>query len=249
MPKKKSLVAYKAPALEKGLDILEALSHRAAPANLTEIARLCKRSVSEIQRMVNCLQLRGYILRDEQGGYSLSSKMFVLSAEYPPLRLLAQRAMPHMHKFSHETFESVHISRLEGNNILVMNESTGYGLAVISIRPGVGHAAVDTVSGRIILAHIKPEDVAATPALANLNAPRLAELQPVFETIRRDGFHQVENYMNPEGTDLGVPIRAGENGPVFASLTTTFFTRRAQEIGPKLRRSLEEAALAISRDI
>lgn len=249
MPKKKPTISYKAPALEKGLDILEMLAQRTSATNLTEIARACKRSVSEVQRMVNCLHNRGYILRNEQGGYALSCKMFVISAEHPPLRNLAQRALPHMQRFSSETFESVHISRLEGSNLLVVAESKGYGLAVVTVRPGLGHSAVETVSGRIILAYVEPASVAATPALANLSASRLAELQPTFEAIRRDGFHQVNNALCPEVADFGVPLRAGENGPVFGALTTTFFARRAQEIGPKLRRALEEAALAISRDL
>ncbi|MDR2982888.1 MAG: helix-turn-helix domain-containing protein [Puniceicoccales bacterium] len=249
MPKKKSIVTYKAPALEKGLDILEMLAQRTSSANLTEIARSCKRSVSEVQRMVNCLFSRGYIIRNEQGGYALSCKMFVLSAEHPPLRNLAQRALPYMQQFSSETFESVHIARLEGSNVLVVTESKGYGLAVVSVRPGLGHAAIESVSGRIILAYVEPHAVASTPALAGLSASRLSELQPVFEAIRRDGFHQVENQLCPEVSDLGVPIRAGENGPVFAALTTTFFSRRSAELGPRLRRSLEEAALAISKEL
>lgn len=249
MPKKKTLIAYKAPALEKGLDILETLAHRTFPANLTEVARACKRSVSEVQRMVNCLHVRGYIVRNEQGGYSLSAKMFILSAEHPPLRNLAQRALPHMHNFSSETMESVHIARLEGTNMLSIIESTGFGLAAISVRPGQGHPAVETVSGRLILAYVEPDAVAATPALAELSASRLAELRPIFETIRRDGFHQVNNPLCPEIVDIGVPLRAGENGPVFAALTTTCFARRAATLGPKLRRALEETGLAISKEL
>ena len=51
---------YTAPALEKGLDILELLSSTDAGLSLSEIARDLGRSVSEIFRMLVVLQQRGY---------------------------------------------------------------------------------------------------------------------------------------------------------------------------------------------
>lgn len=50
---------YTAPALEKGLDILERLSLSEAGLSLSEIARDLGRSVSEIFRMLVVLQQRG----------------------------------------------------------------------------------------------------------------------------------------------------------------------------------------------
>ena len=52
---------YTAPALEKGLDILEHLSRSDAGLTQAEIARVLGRSVSEIFRMLVVLQERGYI--------------------------------------------------------------------------------------------------------------------------------------------------------------------------------------------
>ncbi|MGH9454797.1 MAG: helix-turn-helix domain-containing protein, partial [Terriglobia bacterium] len=52
---------YRAPALEKGLDILEALAAARVPQSLSEMARLLKRSASELFRMLNLLERRGYI--------------------------------------------------------------------------------------------------------------------------------------------------------------------------------------------
>jgi DNA-binding Lrp family transcriptional regulator len=46
---------YAAPALEKGLDILEMLCRSDTPLSQKEIAKRLGRSVSEIYRMVSCL--------------------------------------------------------------------------------------------------------------------------------------------------------------------------------------------------
>src|SRR5438477_4756401 len=68
---------YRAPALDKGLDILELLS--GAPAGLTraEIVRELGRSQSEIYRMLERLVARHYVRRSLEGDrYSLSYKLF-----------------------------------------------------------------------------------------------------------------------------------------------------------------------------
>ena len=52
---------YRAPALEKGLDILELLSRQKRPLLISQMASLLERSVSEIFRMAMVLVERGYL--------------------------------------------------------------------------------------------------------------------------------------------------------------------------------------------
>ena len=56
--------SYAAPALEKGLDILELLAEVGEPLSTREIAERLARSKSEIFRMVFVLQQRGYLARE-----------------------------------------------------------------------------------------------------------------------------------------------------------------------------------------
>ena len=72
----KTLPAYSVPALEKGLDILEALSASSQPQSLSGLAHLLERNSNEIFRMLNLLERRNYVLRDESGGYRLSLRMY-----------------------------------------------------------------------------------------------------------------------------------------------------------------------------
>lgn len=79
---------YKAPALEKGLDILELLSAQAVGLNQKEIAQALGRSVNEIFRMLVCLKNRGYITQTEGSDrFELSLKMFELSHQHSPLNV------------------------------------------------------------------------------------------------------------------------------------------------------------------
>ena len=68
--------AYGAPALEKGLDILELLAGMTRGVTQSEIAQLLGRSLQEVYRVVMVLERRGYIQRrsgDE--GLFLSARM------------------------------------------------------------------------------------------------------------------------------------------------------------------------------
>ena len=54
---------YAAPALEKGLDILELISEAPAPMSLAQIGQRLGRTSGEIFRMLAALERRGYLAR------------------------------------------------------------------------------------------------------------------------------------------------------------------------------------------
>src|SRR5690606_35534132 len=85
---------YAAPALEKGLDILELLSAEGDGLTQHQIAQSLGRSASEIFRMLSVLERRGYLLRAADGVYRLSLRMFELAHRHPPIRRLLTVAMP-----------------------------------------------------------------------------------------------------------------------------------------------------------
>ena len=66
---------YSAPALDKGLDILEALSASADGYSLNQLSQVLQRNVNEIFRMVVTLERRGYIQADSSDRYTLTLKM------------------------------------------------------------------------------------------------------------------------------------------------------------------------------
>src|SRR4051794_20777828 len=88
---------YRAPALEKGLDILEALSSVSEPLNTPQLAERLGRSPSELFRMLYILERRGYIEESRFGqGYELTNKAFKLSMMRAQVRALLDAALPVM---------------------------------------------------------------------------------------------------------------------------------------------------------
>src|SRR5688572_13597466 len=80
--------AYTAPALEKGLDILELLAGEGDALSQAAIAQRLARSTAELFRMLSVLERRGYVTRHADGGYRLSLRLFELAHQHPPLKRL-----------------------------------------------------------------------------------------------------------------------------------------------------------------
>ena len=96
MPTKRAKIAprYPTPALEKGLDILELLANHPTGLTKSEVARSLDRTVSEIFRMLVCLEERGYISQSRDGErYCLTLRLFKLAHEYPPTKRMITEAL------------------------------------------------------------------------------------------------------------------------------------------------------------
>src|ERR1700735_1345861 len=109
--------SYATPALEKGLDVIELLAHQPGGLTKSEISRELKRTVSEIFRMLLCLERRGYISQVTEERYALTLKLFKLVRGHPPTERLIADALPVMNRLSHETLQSCHLGVLETDRI------------------------------------------------------------------------------------------------------------------------------------
>ncbi|MFP3616628.1 helix-turn-helix domain-containing protein, partial [Paraburkholderia sp. SIMBA_050] len=77
---------YRAPALDKGLDILELLAEQKSGLTRAEITKLLGRNASEMYRMLERLVARQYVVRSAGGDrYSLSLKLYALAHRHPPM--------------------------------------------------------------------------------------------------------------------------------------------------------------------
>ena len=91
MKQKKQSKSYSAPALEKGLDILELLSNFEDGLSQAEIASRLNKSVNEIYRMISTLRDREYVDFDEdEDRYNLSYKILNMTAKFEPVKNNAQ---------------------------------------------------------------------------------------------------------------------------------------------------------------
>jgi DNA-binding IclR family transcriptional regulator len=230
------------PALEKGLDVLELFAKSGQELTLSQIAKTCGRSISELQRVVPFLEFRGYLIRNETGLYRLGSKLFRLANAHPPFKDLLIRALPLMQAFSNRTGESVHISIIADDRLLILGETPGTGYLQLAVRVGSTHDPTSTISGQVFLAHLRQPEALAI--LGQYGKGRAA--LPQLEKIRRQGYEFHESYMIKGVFDLAVPVLLP--GPsILAVLVCSWVEHQVSK--PKIKRvlpALNECAAALA---
>jgi DNA-binding IclR family transcriptional regulator len=146
-------LSYAAPALEKGLDILELLAEVGEPLSTRAIAERLQRSKSEIFRMVFVLQQRGYLEREAgTDRLALSRRLFDLGIRTPGGRQLTSVVLPLMERFSEESGQAAHLVVLSRSQTVVLATTSGHLDASVMVRPGYGRPALEANSGLLILA-------------------------------------------------------------------------------------------------
>lgn len=150
--------AYSAPALEKGLDILELLSGHTEPLSLTRIAEELRRSKNEVFRMVMVLLERGYLARDSDGeGLVLTGRLFSLGLRTAGVRDLVSAAMPVINRLAEDTGYSLHLVVLHRGETVVVASASGAPDVSFTVKLGFRRPALDATSGQVIVAFQPPE--------------------------------------------------------------------------------------------
>ena len=128
---------YAAPALEKGLDILELFASESAGLTGSDVARRLGRSVGEIFRMLVCLERRGYICEtDSDDRFELTLKLFELAHRHHPLDRLVAHARPLLQEVANHTGQSCHLAMLSDAAIIVVAQVDAPGSMGFSLRLG-----------------------------------------------------------------------------------------------------------------
>jgi DNA-binding IclR family transcriptional regulator len=243
--------SYATPALEKGLDVIELLAHQPGGLTKSEISRELKRTVSEIFRMLLCLERRGYIAQVESERYALTLKLFRLVQEHPPTERLITEALPVMHHLAHETQQSCHMGIIEGAQVTILaqvNPSTSIGFYV---KLGSSVELMEATTGYVILAHQDEEHRARTLAewkrLTGDDLP--ADLHAHLARVKRQGFESRPSYKVRGVTNISYPI-FDESGSAIGALTVPYIqlieaVANASQVSAALKKASREITAAI----
>ncbi len=149
---------YRAPALEKGLDVLELLATAKSPMTLSQISSRLDRSVSELFRMVQVLESRGYVATSLRGeGFELTNKLFSLGISRGPSQNLLASALPLMQTMSEQTRQACHLAIASDDNMVVIARIEAPGDVGFTVRVGYQRKLVHSNSGLILYAFQKPK--------------------------------------------------------------------------------------------
>jgi len=246
---------YSAPALEKGLDILELLAERSLGLSQGEIAKSMGRSVSEIFRMLNCLVERGYVtLNSQTDSYTLSLKLFELAHRYPPMRRLITEALPLLTDVTREVDQSCHLAVCHNDNILVVAQVDNPGGLGFSTRIGAQLDLLKTASGVVVLAfQAEPDRKKMLKTYEASTGAKLdfAALDAKFAEIRQRGFEESDSLQVGSIKNISFPV-IDFYGHALCAMTIPFLRRidcDNEEAIVNARRALRKAAVKLSSAI
>jgi DNA-binding IclR family transcriptional regulator len=219
---------YQAPALEKGLDILELLARSDRPLSRTEIANRMQRSVGEIYRMLHQLVKRNYLIAVNDC-YTLTTKLFELSHYYPPTQRLLIEAEPIMHKLAGDIAQACHLTVYsQGTQIVVAKVDCPTGMG-FSVRLGSELQVLISSSGRVLISFQEEEtrELRIAECLENGASLDRAAIDASITIIRQQGYEAAPSGQVNGLFAISFPI-LDLSGNAIAALTVPYADRLDQ---------------------
>jgi DNA-binding IclR family transcriptional regulator len=223
---------YRAPALDKGLDILELLARDARPMTMSEISQGIGRSRGEIFRMLQVLEERGYLSKGGpgEGGYVLTNRLFMLGMQQPQVQNVTELALPVMRRLADAIRQPCHLVAPSDDQIVVIAQVDVPSDLGLVVRPGHRRPLAHSTSGLVLFAFQQPD--AQARLLQRLDASDVPYERAAFiaaaAQVRTLGYsiHASEAVVGV--IDLTAPIL--QHGSASYTLTVPFIERRPQQI-------------------
>jgi DNA-binding IclR family transcriptional regulator len=215
---------YSAPALEKGIDIVEALAEAESGLTVSEISQRLERRMSELFRVIVVMEQRGWLQKDAATSrYSLTYHVLRLAHRGTPAKSLTLASSAAMHELSASINQSCHLVVRSGKQgLVILRQENQQRHANLSVRLGAVIDLVTSASGNVLLAFMDARDCehllqdGAWPA-----KPSRAAFEKTLLEIRRKGFDVRRSPITAGVTDISYPIRDFD-GQVVAALTVPY---------------------------
>ncbi len=244
---------YAAPAVEAALSILETLG-TVHSMGVTELARKLNLSKSSVYRLLATLVCRGYVEKNLQTDrYQLTYRLFAVGSPAADRFGLREAAHPIMERLAAETGETVNLGVLDGTRVVNLHKVESRHLLRMHMEVGGGVPAHATALGKVLLAALRPFEVAE-----RLGAQRLTRqtrrtigdrpsLRRTLARIRAQGFA-----IDDEECSLGLRCVAApildHRGSAVAALSLSGPTQRLSHVAlARMAGDIRAAALEVSR--
>jgi DNA-binding IclR family transcriptional regulator len=244
--------SYQAPALKKGLEVLEFLSGQTRTYTVSELARALGKSRNEIYRMVIVLERLGYLTRTDGDRYSLTRKLFDVAMRAPPQHNLLASALPVMEELARETVQSCHLTVASGSDIVVVARIESPDVLGFSVRVGYRRPLNQSASGRVLFAFASDDQRELWRALLPSKDERKhwTALEREGQAIRESGVYLSPSAYVDAVTDIVAPVTQGKVPTAVAALVIPFIGGRSAKLSvTQASAAARDAARRISNDL
>jgi IclR family transcriptional regulator, pca regulon regulatory protein len=212
-------------ALARGLDVLACFDADHRSMSLSEVATAAGLARPTARRLLLTLEELGFV-RSSSGVFALTPKVLALGTAYVSSLGLWDIARPHLEDLVARTGESSSMAQLDGSDIVYVARVSVPKLIALRVDVGTRFPAVQTSQGKVLLAALPPEELAAglaEPSRAGLPPyiGRSAEqLRAELVDVRARGWAVADEELAPGVRSVAVPVRDG-TGAVRAAMNVT----------------------------
>lgn len=198
-------------AFLKGLAVIEAMAQNDGSSGVTELANALHLGKSNVHRLLQTLMHAGFVQQLENSRYELTVKLWELGARVHQRLDLRTEALPFMEALARQTQETVHLSVLDGIQVLYIEKIDSPQPVRAYTAIGGRAPAANVATGKVMLAWAPTETielasrnlVAHTP-LSVSDPDRLASM---LADIRRTGYAVNQGEWRNEVVGLAAPVR------------------------------------------
>ncbi len=246
---------FRNSGLERDLEIIEVVAAASPlPIRNGEVALKTNRDKSQTSRAINRLIDSGMLLRSGSG-VIVGPRLYAI-ARYTFEAQLVALARGEMHGLVHKLGETVHLTVLQGLNVVtVHSESPAHGFRALSWM-GVTAPSYMTSSGRVLLSGLDDEQLERLYPLDQKieGAPPLCltqngrELLSAIHQIRESGYATVVEEYEPGLVGASVPIR-DFSGVIVAALNVAAPKARFVNSLTSAAQEMAKAATRITKSL
>lgn len=179
-------------AFIKGLRLIEALAHSDQPRGVTDLANALELTKSNVHRLLATLIAQGYVRQvPPQGHYELTTRIWELGSRVIRRMDLTRIARPAMARLAEQTGETVHLSVLDGSEVVYLDkiESAHHIRAHTSV--GARAPAYTVATGKAMLAQMPDRYLdrfeGQMSRFTDSTRTTLAELRDDIRIVREQG--------------------------------------------------------------
>jgi IclR family pca regulon transcriptional regulator len=242
-------------ALARGLDVLKAFRPHEPTMSLSDVATATGLARPTARRILLTLAELGYI-RGDDGMFSLTPHTLELGMAYVLSQGLWDVAQPHMHALVKRTGQSSSLAQLDQSDIVYVARVAVPKIISLQVTVGTRFPALQTSLGKVLLAALPPEELAAVlaePSRSGVDprwVPEPEEITATLRDVRAQGWALTDEQLALGIRSIAAPVRDG-SGSVVAAMNVTV---HAAEVSVDTLREeflplLLQTASAVSADV
>lgn len=219
--------------------ILQAFTADDDELSLSRLARRSGVPKASVHRLAQELLELGFLERSG-ASYRLGMRLFEIGARVPRTRALREGLLPFMHTLHAATRQTIHLTVMQGTEIIFVERVNSYGQAPSRSKLG-GHVPLHcSATGKVFIAFGPPElfEEAVRGGLTRLtpnSAASPVRLRAQIDRVRADGYAVEYEEVMQGFSSIAVPLY-GSAGSLVAGLSVTGALQKADI--PRFTRSL-----------